>query len=44
MNGLDEIGGGIYADAAPGTLGALASELTAVLWLFGSRIRADTGL
>jgi hypothetical protein len=36
MDGLDEIGGGIYANAAPGSPGALASELTAVLWLLGA--------
>jgi hypothetical protein len=36
LNGLDEIAGGIYADSAPGTPGALASELTSVLWLLGA--------
>jgi hypothetical protein len=35
LDGLDEIGGGIYADAAPSSPGALLSELTGLLWFLG---------
>ncbi|MGH3970795.1 MAG: histidine phosphatase family protein [Mycobacterium sp.] len=35
LDGFDEIGGGIYAHAAPASIGAYLSELTGLLWVLG---------